>query len=99
MSDLGSLRVRMAWIAAGLIAALPLAGETRAQSAPPTYSSQWTETERKTFYTTSQGSHMMPYAWFKALRRLDADATFGADQLQRYGYIQNEDPGNAAGLP
>ena len=26
----------------------------------------WTEDERQAFYTTSQGSHMIPYAWFKA---------------------------------
>jgi hypothetical protein len=35
---------------------------------------------------------MMPYAWFKALRRLDLDAPFGADKLQRYGYLPNERP-------
>ena len=41
----------------------------------------WTPEDRQVFYTTSQGSHMMPYAWFKALRRLDADAPFGGDHL------------------
>ena len=45
---------------------------------------------RQTFYTTSQGSHMMPYLWYKALRRLDADEPFGGDQLQRYGYLPND---------
>jgi hypothetical protein len=30
-----------------------------------------------------------PYAWFKALRRLDADDPFAADQLRRYGYLPN----------
>ena len=29
----------------------------------------------------------MPYPWFKALRRLDVDELFTADQLQRYGYF------------
>jgi mono/diheme cytochrome c family protein len=50
----------------------------------------WTAEDRQVFYTTSQGSHMMPYAWFKALRRLDADAPFGGDHLQRYGYLGND---------
>src|SRR5215813_3077464 len=56
-----------------------------------TYAAQgWSPADRDTFYTTSQGSHMMPYAWFKALRRLDIDEPFGGDQLQRYGYLPNE---------
>src|SRR5262249_22578770 len=41
-------------------------------------------------YTTSQGSRLMPYDWFKALRRVDADESFGADQLKRYGSLPNE---------
>ena len=43
--------------------------------------------DRDTFYTTSQGSRIMPYAWFKALRRLDANEPFAADRLQQYGYL------------
>jgi hypothetical protein len=59
----------------------------------------WSDAERDTFYTTGQGSHMMPYAWFKALRRVDVDEPFGADQLQRYGYLRNDRPNNINGLP
>ena len=60
----------------------------------------WSDADRDTFYTTSQGSHMMSYAWFKALRRLDVDEPFGADQLQRYGYLFNDRPNNIInGLP
>jgi hypothetical protein len=59
----------------------------------------WSDAERDLFYTTSQGSHMMPYAWFKALRRLDVDEPFAADQLQRYGYLHNDRPNNPEGLP
>jgi hypothetical protein len=60
----------------------------------------WTAEDRQAFYTTSQGSHMMPYPWYKALRRLDADAPFGGDQLQRYGYLPNEKSArNPEGLP
>src|ERR1700737_3693453 len=50
----------------------------------------WSAGARDVFYLTSQGSRMMPYEWYKALRRLDVDALFGADQLQRYGYLPNE---------
>jgi hypothetical protein len=50
----------------------------------------WSAVDRDAFYTTSQGSRMIPYDWFKALRRLDVDEPFGGDQLQRYGYLANE---------
>jgi hypothetical protein len=74
---------------------------TAAAAAPElSYASQgWSEVDRDTFYTTSQGSHMMPYAWFRALRRLDVDEPFSADQLQRYGYLPNDRPNNVNGLP
>jgi len=72
-------------------------------SATPTlqYAKQgWTADERQAFYTTSQGSHMIPYSWYKALRRLDVDQPFGGDQLQRYGYLPNEKSKlNPEGLP
>ena len=72
------------------------------QPAPPavTFAAQgWSDADRATFYTTSQGSHVIPFAWFKALRQHDVDAPFGADQLTRYGYLRNDDPGNINGLP
>jgi hypothetical protein len=56
----------------------------------------WSDTDRATFYTTVQGAHIMPYVWFKALRRLDVDEPFIADQLSRYGYIHYDSP---SGLP
>jgi mono/diheme cytochrome c family protein len=91
----------------GLLVLAFVSDEASAQPSPadatPTkviYASQgWTDADRNTFYTTSQGSHMMPYDWFKALRRLDLDEPFGADQLQRYGYLRNESPTNAEHLP
>ena len=53
-----------------------------------TYAAQgWSAADRETFYTTSQGSHLMPYSWFKALRRTDVDEPFAADKLLRYGYL------------
>ena len=66
-----------------------------------TYAAQgWSAADREIFYTTSQGSHLIPYAWFKALRRADADEPFAADKLARYGYLVNEvSPANPEGLP
>lgn len=72
-----------------------------ANAAPPvTYAAQdWSAADRNTFYMTGQGSRMMPYEYFKALRRLDVDEPFGADQLARYGYLRNDSPSNVTGLP
>jgi hypothetical protein len=68
---------------------------------PLTYADQgWSAAERDLFYSTSQGSMMMPYIWFKALRRLDIDVPFAEDQLQRYGYLPNaRSRSNPEGLP
>jgi processive rubber oxygenase RoxA-like protein len=77
------------------------AGAARAQTAPAaappptvTFTKQWSDADRETFYTTGQGSHLMPAVWFKALRRLDVDQPFAADQLARYGYLHNDSPSN-----
>jgi hypothetical protein len=60
----------------------------------------WSAADRDAFYTTSQGSVMMPYAWFRALRRVDVDEPFAGDQLQRYGYLPNaKSTRNPEGLP
>jgi hypothetical protein len=90
-----------------LAASMAVVREGRAQPAPAatasvvSYAEQgWTPADRYIFYTTGQGSLMMPYAWFKALRRLDVDEPFGADQLQRYGYLPNApSTRNPEGLP
>src|SRR5438105_3280991 len=57
----------------------------------------WTAADRDEFYTTSQGSRLIPYDWFKGLQRVDLNESFGADQLKRYGYLPNERATN--GLP
>jgi hypothetical protein len=80
------------------------AARTQQAAAPlpeVTYAAQgWSAADRDIFYTTSQGSHMMPYAWFKALRRLDVDQPFAGDQLRRYGYLPNDvSRSNPEGLP
>lgn len=57
----------------------------------------WTPAERQAFYSTDQGSRIMPLAWMRALRLPDG-AGFLADGLVRYGYLPNPN-GPAAGIP
>lgn len=60
----------------------------------------WLAADRDAFYTTSQGSVIMPYTWFRALRRVDVDEPFAGDQFQRYGYLPNpKSRSNPEGLP
>jgi mono/diheme cytochrome c family protein len=85
------------------VTAIAISAPALAQSTTPAlqYAKQgWTVDDRQAFYTTSQGSHIIPYLWFKALRRLDADEPFGGDQLARYGYLPNDKSKlNPEGLP
>ena len=85
---------------------LVFASDGRAQpaatpAAPPViYPAQgWSAADRDAFYTTGQGSRMIPYAWFKALRQAEVDEPFAAEQLQRYGYLRNDSPKNVEALP
>ncbi len=100
----GKTIMRRIALALGLIWALGTL-EAQAQQtdalATLTYAAQgWSAADRETFYTTSQGSHLIPYAWFKALRRTDVDEPFAADKLQRYGYLAHDvSPANPEGLP
>jgi hypothetical protein len=85
-----------------LIAALAWLAVPHAWAETPVASSAaqgWSDADRTVFYTTGQGSQIMPAAWFKALRRLDADAPFDDDQLARYGYLPWTDPANTLNLP
>jgi mono/diheme cytochrome c family protein len=55
----------------------------------------WTSQERQTFYTTTQGSQMMPMDWFMALEQSNGDP-FTKD-LTRYGFLPSSV--NPNGLP
>ncbi len=57
---------------------------------------QWTHAARASFYTTDQGSRMIPLAWLNGLIRANGQP-FLADALARYGYLPNPDSPN--GLP
>src|SRR5260370_32243277 len=100
----GLFRVRLFAVAAMVSPIHPTFAQPAAGApANPTllYAQQgWTAEDRQAFYTTSQGSHMIPYLWFKALRRLDVDESFGGDQLARYGYLPHDKSKlNPEGLP
>ena len=98
-----SLKILLFSLTAAAITGPALAQSTTAGTTAPVlqYAKQgWSVEDRQAFYTTSQGSHMIPYLWFKALRRLDVDEPFGGDQLARYGYLPNEKSKlNPEGLP
>ena len=76
-----------------------LAAPSTAPSALTYLAQGWTTADRNAFYTTGQGSHLIPFVWFKALQRLDVDQPFAADQLERYGYLRNDSLGNTNRLP
>lgn len=45
----------------------------------------WSDNERQEFYTTSQGSRMMPYRWFLALEVSDSHDSFYKTRLPELG--------------
>src|SRR5436305_8529663 len=110
MQERDSLTNAIARVSASILIMSLLAGigEARAQPAaatpadsPISYLAQgWSAADRETFYTTSQGSHLIPYVWFKALKRTEVDEAFAGDKLQRYGFLAHDtSPTNPEGLP
>ena len=60
----------------------------------------WSATERQEFYTTSQGSRMMPYRWFLALEVSDSQDSFYKTRLPELGYLPNpQSASNPDSLP
>lgn len=62
----------------------------------------WTQDEMLDFYNTSQGSQLIPYAWFLALEQENSGALFRDDKnMKSFGYLpQSPRPGrNPEGLP
>lgn len=65
----------------------------------------WSPATRQRFYTTTQGSRMMRYDWFRALEipsvpDATTDRRFLRDDLGRFGYLPNErSASNPDGLP
>ena len=82
--------------AAGLLFVTLLAVALPARAQPITYlpqGDQWTPAARDAFYSTDQGSRLIPYGWARALRQPDG-TPFLADSLARYGYLPN--PGSTS---
>src|SRR5258708_29020241 len=74
----------------GLVAHGAAAQPTGGDSPDLAYAKQgWSEADRNTFYTTSQGSHMVPQAWFNVLRRVDIARLFAGHQPRRSRYLPN----------
>ncbi len=48
----------------------------------------WTSRDWNTFYTTDQGSQIMPYSWMKALREPNG-GLFLRNSMKRYGFLPN----------
>src|SRR6266581_3837485 len=64
----------------------------------------WNQSQREEFWFTTQGSRLMPYAWFMALETADsASQSLVKDKanMDRYGYISMppSPPLNPDGLP
>ena len=54
---------------------------------------EWTNEQRERYYQTSQGSLVIPYAWFRALELRFASEMFAAPNVQaRYGLLPNNNP-------
>lgn len=48
----------------------------------------WTPDQREAWYFATQGSRLVPRAWFDALERADGDRPFGSlDNLSRFGFL------------
>jgi hypothetical protein len=92
-------------IAFSLLILLGFSGVALAQTPgstdTPTYLDQgWSETQRQQFYTTTQGSQLIPLAWFLALERPQSEELFVADGLSRFGFLPNAKSAmNPDGLP
>ncbi len=83
-------------------AATLLPDPLRAQTSPEpaaTYLDQgWSEAERRWWYTTSQGSRLLPLAWMAALEQKDCAEKFLADpHIGQFGYLPSTAAGH--GLP
>ena len=59
----------------------------------------WTAADRNVFTTTAQGSYLMPLPWVGALRRVDVDAPFFADQSRVTGIFRGQGRCRSASLP
>lgn len=75
------------------VAVLVWAGTLYSQATRPAvqYVPQgWTQNDRDLFYTTTQGSQLVPYSWYLALEQPGSStARFNENSLARYGFLEN----------
>lgn len=85
-----------AWQVAIAVAVVTWAGSTLySQTARPPVrflAQGWSQEDRSRFYTTTQGSRLLPYSWYLALDQPGTSTVrFNEDSLVRYGYLENRD--------
>jgi mono/diheme cytochrome c family protein len=86
---------------AGALLLSPVPAQAESAGVEPDFLKQgWSAAERDWIYNFSQGSQLLPYAWFDALEMPDSETRFRADGLARFGYLPNNvSPGNPDRLP
>ena len=65
------------------------AGPQEPEGSPHFLPQSWSPDDRAWFYGASQGSQIMPYAWFMSLERPEGGQLFVADGRARFGYLPN----------
>lgn len=94
-----SIRGMGLW-AAALAFVSSASAQTQVASTPTYLDQGWNEVQRQRFYTTSQGSELLPLSWLLGLERPDSEELFLADGLARFGYLPNaKSEANPHGLP
>lgn len=74
--------------ATSVFAAAALVSGCVHEPAPTQQPPAWTARDRDSWYYLTQGSRMIPYAWFQALEQAGSTALFGDERhLLSYGYI------------
>ncbi len=85
---------------AGCLVLLASASVATGSAAPVFLDQGWSPELRQRFYTTPQGSQLIPYRWFMALESPSSETRFAADGLARFGYLANpRSAANPDGLP
>ncbi len=85
-----SIQTLLYWCAAISVASLPYPAKGEV-----TFLDQsWDDVTRQLYYTTTQGSRMLPYEWFVALEVSDGEASFLKTRVPQLGYLPNEDAFN-----
>jgi hypothetical protein len=80
----GIVRVVFSAASALLLAGVPAV----AQDAPEYAAQGWSEPQRNVWYSTSQGSRLMPLAWMQALEEADSEQLFlTAAIIDRFRYL------------